>query len=107
MYESLFVKIAGLQVYNFMKKRLRHRCFLCEYCELFKNTYFGKHLETTASEDTPTLTLSYEICEIFKNNYCEEHVRKTASICFTSKYYNNEWWRDLDRMNFIQLNAAI
>ena len=63
-----------------MKKRLRHRLFFCEYCEIFKNTHFEKHLRTTASEDTPTLMLSYEICEIFKNTNLEEHVRKTASI---------------------------
>ena len=87
--------------------------FFCEYYGIFKNTYFGKHLRTTASEDTPTLMLSYEICEIFKNTNFEEHVRKTDSICFISKYYNNEWWRvwtrrDLDRgVHFIQSNAAI
>ena len=40
--------------------------FFCEYCEIFKNTYFEKHLRTTASENTPTVMLSYEICEIFK-----------------------------------------
>ena len=62
--------------------------FFCEYCEIFKNTYFEKHLRTTASENTPTVMLSYEICEIFKNTYFEEHLQKTASICFTSKYYS-------------------
>ena len=41
-----------------------------------------------ASENTPTVMLSYEICEIFKNTYFEEHLQKTASICFTSKYYS-------------------
>ena len=86
--------------------------FFREYYEIFKNTYFEKHLPTTASEDTPTLTLSYKICEIFKITYFEEHVRKTAPTYFTSKYYNNEWWRvwtrrDLDREHFIQSNAAI
>ena len=73
-------------------KKTPTQVFFCKYCEIFKNTYFEKHLRTTASEDTPTLMLSYEICEIFKNTYFEEHLRKTASICFTSKYYNNEWW---------------
>ena len=86
--------------------------FFCEYCEISENTYFEKHLQTTASEDTPTLMLFYEISEIFKNTYFEEHVRKTASIYFTSKYYNNDWWRvwtrrDLDREHFIRSNAAI
>ena len=52
--------------------------------------------------------LSYEICEIFKNIYFEEHLRKAASICFISKYYNNGGGEiGLDRVHFIQLNAAI
>ena len=62
--------------------------FSCEYCKIFKNNYFEKHLRTTASENTPTVILSYEICEIFKNTYIEEHLQKTASICFTSKNYS-------------------
>ena len=98
---------------RFFQKETPTLVFFCEYCEIFKNTYFEKHLRTTASEDTPTLMLSYEICEIFKNTNFEEHVRKTDSICFISKYYNNEWWRvwtrrDLDiGVHFIQSNAAI
>ena len=62
--------------------------FFYEYCEIFKNTYFDKHLRTTASENTPAVILSYEICEIFKDTYFEEHLQKTVSICFTSKYYS-------------------
>ena len=53
---------------NFLKKRLQG-CFFCEYCEIFKNTNFEKHLRTTASENTPTVMLSNEICEILKNTY--------------------------------------
>ena len=54
----------------------------------------------------------WNLRNFLKNTYFEEHVRKTASICFTSKYYNNKWWRvwtrrDLDRVHFIQSNAAI
>ena len=93
---------------RFFQKETPTLVFFCEYCEIFKNTYFEKHLRTTASEDTPTLMLSYEIWEIFRNTYFEEHLRKTASNCFTSKYYNNEWWwvwtrRDLDRAHFNQM----
>ena len=96
--EELFVKISqypqentcvGVAFWTLWKRDWQ--VFFCEYCEIFKNTYFKKHPRTTGSEDTPTLMLSYEICEIFKNTFFEEHERKTASICFTSKYYNNEW----------------
>ena len=27
-------------VQNFIKKRLYHRCFACEICGIFKNTFF-------------------------------------------------------------------
>ena len=50
MLESLFNKVAGLQPSNFIKERLQ--VFSCEYCEIFKNTYFEKHLRTAASTYT-------------------------------------------------------
>ena len=42
--ESLFNKV------YFIKKRLQHT-FSCEYCEIFKNIYFEKHLRTVACGD--------------------------------------------------------
>ena len=45
--ESLFRKVAGLQACSFMKKRFQHRCS-CEYCEIFKTTYFEKNLQKAA-----------------------------------------------------------
>ena len=38
----------GMQIYQ-NKKRLQHR-FFWDICEIFKNTYFEKHLRTTASK---------------------------------------------------------
>ena len=46
--ESLFNKAAGLQGYNFIKKGFK-QIFSCGYCEIFKNTYFEKHLGRAAS----------------------------------------------------------
>ena len=37
--ESLFNKVAGLQAFNFIQKRLQHM-FSCEYCEDFNNRFF-------------------------------------------------------------------
>ena len=48
MLESVFNKSAGLQVYNFIKDSLQ-MVYFCKYCEIFKNTYFKEHLQTTAS----------------------------------------------------------
>ena len=44
--ESLINKVVGL---HFIKKETPTQVFFCEYCEIFKNTYFEKHLRTTAS----------------------------------------------------------
>ena len=44
MLESLFHKVAGLKVCNFIKKRLQHRYFPCEYCKIFKNSLFYRLL---------------------------------------------------------------
>ena len=44
--ESLFNKVAGLQICNFIKKRLQCRCVFLWFCEIFKNTYFEEHLWT-------------------------------------------------------------
>ena len=41
--ESLFNKVAGLQVYNFIKETLT-RVFSCGYCEIFENVIFKKNI---------------------------------------------------------------
>ena len=41
--ESLFNKFVDLQACNFIKKRLQHRYFSCEYCKIFK-TPILKHI---------------------------------------------------------------
>ena len=45
---SLFNKVAGLQAYNFINKRLQHRCFTVNIAKFIKNTYFEEHLRTAA-----------------------------------------------------------
>ena len=34
---------------NFIKKDTLAQVFSCEFCEIFKNTFFTEHLWTTAS----------------------------------------------------------
>ena len=51
MLESLFNKATGLQTCNVIKMRLQHRRFP-ENIANFKNTYFEKHLRTTASDSS-------------------------------------------------------
>ena len=42
-------EVKGLQVCNFITKRLQHRCFLVKFSKFLKTTYFEKHLRTTAT----------------------------------------------------------
>ena len=50
--ESLFENVAGSRkACNFIKKKLQHRCFPLKFAKFFENTYFEKHLWTTASRN--------------------------------------------------------
>ena len=48
MPDSLF---QAYQACNFIKKEILAQMFSCEFCEIFKNTFFTEHLRTTASEN--------------------------------------------------------
>ena len=56
MLESLFNKVKDLKDCNFIEKGLQHTTHVlsCEYCEIFKSTYFEEHLRTDAS-----ITIAY------------------------------------------------
>ena len=54
MLESAFNKIAGVQAYNFIKRRLQHRCFAVKIPKflrtpILKNIWKKEHLPTAAS----------------------------------------------------------
>ena len=55
LYQSLFFsKVAGLRLATLLKKRLWHRCFPANFCEIFKNTFFTEPLRMAtykSSED--------------------------------------------------------
>ena len=70
--ESLFNKVACLQVCcNFIKKSLQH-VFCCEYCEFCKNNFFTEHLRTIASAwpMAPNLLKNLEIKLSLKGTLC-------------------------------------
>ena len=49
--QSLFFnKVADLRLATLLKKRLWHRCFYCEFCEISKNTFFDKTPLVAASD---------------------------------------------------------
>ena len=45
--KKVFLEICT--AYNYMKKRLWAQVFSCEFCEIFKNNFFTKHLLATVS----------------------------------------------------------
>ena len=67
--ESLFNKIAD-QACNFIKK-IPKQLFFWEYCEIFKNTYFGEHLQTVA--------FVHWFCDIFRGNQRQQEYFLTSS----------------------------
>ena len=45
-----FNKVTGLKSATSLKKRALAQVFSCEFCEIFKNTFFTEHLWMAASE---------------------------------------------------------
>ena len=48
--QSLFFHKVASQACNFIKKEILVPVFSCEFCEIFKNTFFTEHLRASASE---------------------------------------------------------
>ena len=48
MLESVFNKVAGLQVCNFVKKGLQHRCYVVKFAKL-RILFFTEHLFTVTA----------------------------------------------------------
>ena len=45
-----FNKVTGLRFATLLKKETLAQVFSCEFCEIFKNAFFAKHLRMTASD---------------------------------------------------------
>ena len=45
----LLLTVLGLQFSTLLKKRLRQRCFCCQLCKFFKNTFLTEHCMITVS----------------------------------------------------------
>ena len=61
LYQGLFLNRFASHACNFIKKEALVQVFLCGFCEVFKNTFFTKHLRTTAS--------AFKIKEKWEYNY--------------------------------------
>ena len=52
---SLFLNELGSPC-NFIKKEIPTQVFSCEFCKIFKNTFFTEHTQTTAPERKNVMT---------------------------------------------------
>ena len=48
--ESLFSKVTGPKVCNFIKKRLQHKCFCVKFAKLLRPPFFTEYLRLTTSK---------------------------------------------------------
>ena len=80
MLESIFNKVTGLKICNFIKKETSPQMFSCEYQEIFKNTFCMEHLRW----------LLLKIAEKFLRNsdlirgICTEEFIRNFSLCFNN-----------------------
>ena len=103
--ESLFNKAAGLPVCKFIKKETPIQVFSCDYCKVFKKTYFEEYLRTAASvysKDLWNIRIVSEICfqrgfefikrhVIYKKNFISkeksEAVKKSKLVTKIKKHF--------------------
>ena len=50
---SFLIKLQALRPVTLLKRDSDTGFFSCEYCEIFKNTYFEEHLRTAVTENIP------------------------------------------------------
>ena len=74
--ESLFNKVAGLQPCNCILKKSQTQVFSCEYCEIFKNSFFYRRPQVTASVLWTITILNY--------NHALENLRTMNDFNFTN-----------------------
>ena len=68
MSKSLFDKVVGLLVCNFIKKGLQHRCFSLNVVKLLRTFILKKRLRTTASVNSRAAVFQESFALPFKRN---------------------------------------
>ena len=73
--QSLFDKVVGLQICNFIKKRLQHRCFSVNIVKFLRTFILKKLLRTTTSVNSRVAVFQKSLALPFKQNAL------TSGIC--------------------------
>ena len=73
MLDFLFNKVAAIQACNFIKKKIPRQVLSCEYCEIFKNSFFYRTSLVAASEI---------YCFTFGSSRCSENKPSLKTLFF-------------------------
>ena len=79
--QSLFVS------YNFIKKETLAQGFSCEFCKIFKDTFFTEHLWVTASFLQQLLALYFAIIYSWQLSSSEVVSREKKTIHLSQGFY--------------------
>ena len=98
MLESLFNKVAGLKVCNFIEKRLQHRCKTVEFAKFLRTSFFTEHLRwlllviQVTFADNPYTNFSFkeahEPCHLLDQDEDEQDVDVLCKACKLGYFYN-------------------
>ena len=78
--ENAFAKVSFLiKLQTLLKKRLWHRCFPVNFCEIFKNTFFIEHLQTTSS-------VCFSLGKIFGPSFLVSWIIRFFLLCHNGNF---------------------
>ena len=116
MLAPLFNNIGGLQSCNFIKKKIPTRVFSCDYCEIFKDSFFYRTpLVTALVLWTITILNSSRALKNLRSmndfsftNFISNRVMacsaKGASYCYFRKAVSSNVFRKFSLINFISFS---
>ena len=89
---SLFlIKLQSLKACNFIKKRLQHRCFCCEFCDIFENNLFYRIPLVAAfrvNRRCPLWKL-LEACNFIKKEATKELEKQSSKVFYKKDVLKN------------------
>ena len=117
MLASLFNNVAGLQPYNFIKRKTPTQVFPCKYCEMFKDSFFywtplvtGPVLLTItiwnsnrALENLRTMN-DFNFTHFFSERVVAWSTKGASFCCFRKAVSNNVFQKIL--LNFINFSIS-
>ena len=90
-----FKKVEGLKAWNSIQKRLQQRFFTCEYCKIFKNSFFYRTPQVLA----------------FDKSWWRFWFRSTCWLHVLWNYKAFEWitkkWHEIDKVIDIQVKKVL